>query len=98
MEYMKYEEFEKYIALQQKLMERSHSLSKLGIDTLEYNEMFYNLIEVLTKEIFSEEQRDWIDWYLFERVSPTGEILKAWDKDDNEICYDIKSLWKEIAQ
>ena len=98
MEYMKYEEFEKYITLQQKLMERSHSLGELGIDTLEYDETFYKLIEVLTKEIFSEEQREWIDWYLFERVSPTGEILKAWDKDDNEICYDIKSLWKEIAQ
>ena len=95
---MKYEEFEKYITFQQKLMERSRSIGELGIDTLEYDEMFYKLIEILTENLFSKEQREWIDWYLFERVSPTGEILKAWDKNENEICYDIKSLWEEITQ
>ena len=94
---MKYEEFVKYITLQQELLNRSHSLNELGIDVLEYDEMFYKLIEILNKNTFNEKQIEWIEWFLFERESYSGEILKAWDENDNEICYDIKSLWEEIT-
>jgi hypothetical protein len=46
----------------------------------------------------SAELREWIDWFLFERESHSGEILKAHDAEGNEICYDIKSLWEEIPK
>jgi ethanolamine utilization protein EutQ (cupin superfamily) len=95
---MKYEKFETYITTKQKLMDRSHSIGELGISTLEYDEMFHKLVELLEEKVFSEEQREWIDWFLFERVSHSGKILKAHDAEGNEICYDIKSLWEEITK
>ena len=45
-----------------------------------------------------EVGRDWIDWYLYERDSLSGEINQAWDKDGTPICYDIPSLWKEVEE
>lgn len=95
---MKYEKFETYITTKQKLMDRSFSIGELGIGTLEYDEMFHKLIELLEEKVFSEEQREWIDWFIFERVSHSGEILKAHDAEGNEICYDIRSLWEEITK
>jgi len=93
---MKYKDFETLITKLQGLHKRSSALQDLGIDTLTYNEDFYMVIELLMDQAFSDYNRDWIEWFLYERVTHSGEILKAHDAEGNEICYDIKSLWKEV--
>jgi hypothetical protein len=65
---------------------------------MNYDESLQRINSLLMLEAFGEEGKDWIEWYLYERKSHSGEILKAWDKDDNEICYDIPSLWETIKE
>jgi hypothetical protein len=50
------------------------------------------------EKAFGKFDKEWIDWFIYERVTPSGEILKAHDAEGNEICYDIKSLWEEITK
>ena len=93
---MRYETFEKLITQLQTNSDRYKKLYDLGIDLLEYDELNQKVISILMEELFGEEGKEWIDWFLYERVNHSGEILEAWDKDNNPICYDIKSLWKEV--
>lgn len=95
---MKYENFEKLIIELENISERYSELYDLGVDLINYDEPNQRIISILMEEIFGKDGKDWIDWYLYERKSHSGEILKAWDKDDNEICYDIKSLWEEVKK
>lgn len=95
---MKYKDFETLITKLQGLHNRNSALYDLGIDTLTYNEDFYMVIELLMDQAFSDYNRDWIEWFLYERVTHSGEILKALDAEGNEICYDIRSLWEEVTK
>ena len=95
---MKYETFEKLIIELENILDRNSKLYNLGVDLLNYDEPNQRIISILMEETFGKNGKDWIDWYLYERTSHSGEILKAWDKDDNEICYDIKSLWEEVKK
>jgi regulator of replication initiation timing len=94
---MKYKNFETLITKMQSLQQRSLAMCELGLDTVNYEDDFYQVIELLIDEAFSDYNREWIDWFLYERVTPGGEILKAHDQHGKEICYDIKSLWEEIT-
>ena len=49
-------------------------------------------------EVFKEEGMDWINWYLYERVSHAGKNLEAFDKDGKPICFDIPSLYDTIKE
>jgi hypothetical protein len=95
---MKYEKFEKLIKDLQMIRDRSSTLHDLGIDIMNYEEPYHRIISELMDKAFGKNAHDWIDWFIYERVTHSGEILKAWDKDQNEICYDIKSLWEEITK
>lgn len=46
--------------------------------------------------VFNEEGKDWIDWYLYERVGFDGKILEAWDEKGNVICHNVESLWDTV--
>lgn len=95
---MKYETFEKLILELEGVSERCSKLYDLGVDLMNYDEPLQKINSILMLEIFGEKGKDWIDWYIYERVSHSGEILKAWDKDDNEICNDIPSLWETVKE
>ena len=95
---MTYNTFEKLIKELQVTSNRYSKLYDLGVDLINYDEPNQRIISLLMEEIFAKEGKDWIDWYLYEKVTHSGEILKAWDKDDNEICYDIPSLWETVKE
>lgn len=95
---MKFNIFEKIILKLQLSSKRSHELYKLGIDLTEFSDPYHMVIDELLRECFNSEQMDWIDWFLYERNGMNGEILEAFDKDKNPICYDIKSLWETVAE
>ena len=93
---MNYEKFKDVIEKLQETRDRSHELYKLGIDLSSYDDTYHNIITNLLLSIFTEYDKDWIDWYLYERVGFTNKTNLATDKDGNEICYDIPSLWEEV--
>ena len=93
---MDYEKFKIIIEGLEKTSERSHSIYKLGVNLIDYDELYQNIITSLLNSVFDAEGKDWIDWYLYERVGFTNKVNLASDKDGNEICYDIPSLWEEV--
>ena len=93
---MNYKNFKSIIENLEKIRERSHSIYILGIDLTNYEEFYHNIITIFLDSIFNKEGKDWIDWYLYERVGFTNKVKLATDKDGKEICYDIPSLWEEV--
>jgi len=76
---------------------KSHELYKHGVDLLAYNEDYYrDVVRPLMLEVFGEEGKDWIDWYIYEKDG--REDLKAYDKEGNEICHNIESLYNTITE
>lgn len=95
---MKLEVFEKIITLIKAHEEKSFKLAELGVDLINYDDNNAAVITLLLRAYYGTEGEDWISWYLFERESFDGSINQAWDKDGNEICYDIPSLWKCVEE
>lgn len=95
---MKYKNFEKLITDLQKKSEVLTSLHTLGVDLLEYDELNQRSITALLEEAFGAEGAGWIDWYLYERVSPTGKTLEATDKHGKRICHNVRSLWETVEK
>lgn len=93
---MSYEQFETIIKDLEHIRERSHSIHKLGIDLLEYEETYHRVIASLLNAVLKPEGKDWVDWYLYERPGFGKGIGKAWDENDQEICYNIPSLWVTV--
>ena len=93
---MNYESFKIIIEGLELVRERSHSIYQLGIGLMDYEELYHNIITSLLNSVFDKEGKDWIDWYLYERVGFTNKVNLATDKDGKEICYDIPSLWEEV--
>ena len=46
-----------------------------SIDFIEYDEPFFNVIESLLDLQFNKQQKSIIEWYLYDKILPTGEIL-----------------------
>jgi len=93
---MTYETFEKLIKQLEIFRDRSSKLYNLGVNLIDFEEPYHEAFTMMLVEIFGEQGYDWISWFLYEREGFSGTIGKAWDKDNNEICYDIPSLWKEV--
>jgi len=45
------------------------------IDFIEYDEPFFNIIESLLDLQFNKQQKSIIEWYLYDKILPTGEVL-----------------------
>ena len=96
---MEYKQFKKLIEDLEKSLKRSSALYDLGMDLMDYNDIYHEIISSLMLSTFNVEGKDWIDWYLYERPSFSGkEPLKAFDKDGNEICHNIESLWETVKE
>ena len=93
---MNYKNFKSIIENLEKIRERSHSIYILGIDLTNYEEFYHSIITIFLDSLFNKEGKDWIDWYLYERVGFTNKVNLATNKDGKEICYDIPSLWEEV--
>lgn len=93
---MTYEQFKTVIEKLEKVSETSHSLYRLGVDLMEYTNTYHEIITTLISSVFDKEGKDWIEWYLYERIGFSGKENPATDKDGNPICYDIPSLWAEV--
>ena len=45
------------------------------IDFIEYDDMFFNIIEAFMNLHFNKNQKSLIEWYLYDKFLPTGEML-----------------------
>jgi hypothetical protein len=95
---MTYQQFEILIKTLLQKREDQVEIYKFGIDLSSYNDDLYKVIDILMEKAFGSMNKEWIDWFIYERVTPSGQILEAWDENKKPICYDIKSLWEEVNQ
>jgi hypothetical protein len=96
---MEYKQFVELIENLEKSLKRSSALYDLGVDLMDYNDIYHEVINSLMLETFNVEGKDWIDWYLYERPSFNDkEPLKAFNVDGTEICHNIESLWETVKE
>lgn len=63
---MTLEDFKQVMALIDKADQRNDALYKVGIDAIEYSDIYHDIITRLFKEIFTEDGWEWIAYYLYE--------------------------------
>jgi len=55
------------------------------VDMLNYDDPFYTAIENLIKLQFTQEQQNIINWWLYDKFLPTGEMLVLTNKATEEV-------------
>ena len=55
-----------------------------NVDFTEYDESFFRVIESLMKLHFTEKQRSMINWWLYDKFLPSGDILILNDAETEE--------------
>ena len=70
------------------------------IDFMEYDEIFFSIIESLMTLHFNKEQKSIIEWFLYDKFLPTGEMLVLSDaKTGKEIPSDTPDdIWELVQQ
>ena len=71
-----------------------------NVDLTEYDEPFFRAIESLMKLRFNEKQRNMINWWLYDKFLPSGDVLIL---NDNETHEEIPSetpedVWELIQK
>ena len=70
------------------------------IDFIEYDETFFSVIEALLDLQFNRQQKSIIEWYLYDKILPTGETLILTNqKTGEEIPTETPDdIWKLVQQ
>ena len=70
------------------------------VDFIEYDEIFFNVIESLLDLQFNRQQKSIIEWYLYDKILPTGETLILTNqKTGEEIPTDTPDdIWDLVQQ
>ena len=55
------------------------------IDMMNYDDPFYNAIESLVKLNYTQQQQNLINWWLYDKFLPTGDILILTHNETDEI-------------
>ena len=55
------------------------------INFMEYDDPFYISLENMFKLHYTQEQRNIINWWLYDKFLPTGEILMLTNKETEEV-------------
>lgn len=92
-----------------KLIENAQNYSKeldrwsdFGIDLFELpiSELGWGFLNTVLPELFSDKGVDWINWYLFERISViTHKVLPCYDEEGNKVFLNTADdLWEWVKQ
>jgi len=98
---MIYKEFKEIVDLQIAHHKRMRDLYKLRVDLLETFDDQDRAIQLLWQSVLNEYGYDWLSWYLYEKDGISGKPRKdltACDNEKNEICKDLKGLWKYLTK
>ena len=55
------------------------------INMMDYDDPFYVTIENLLKLHYTQEQQNVINWWLYDKFLPTGEVLMLTNKETEEV-------------
>ena len=55
------------------------------VNMMDYDDAFYVTIENLLKLHYTQEQQNVINWWLYDKYLPTGEVLMLTDKETEEV-------------
>lgn len=92
--------FVKIINLAEKFDKEIDRWQDFGLDIIEtpIYELSWNIFCCCIDSYFDEEGRDWVDWYLFERINvTTKEILPCYDKNNNKLYVNNpEDLWELV--
>ena len=55
------------------------------VNMMEYDDPFYITIENLFKLNYTQEQQNVINWWLYDKYLPTGEVLVLTNKETEEV-------------
>ena len=95
---MNKEQFVKIIKQHQQQEERLDRLSELIDYDSPLVEFGWVMFDNVMQEAFNEDQRDWISWWLYDRISfTTGEEFPYFDENDVEhYVHTPEELWDLI--
>lgn len=93
---MTYKKFKEIIDTLKEVSDRNGILYKYKVDLIEFESEFYFVINTLLEEQFGKDGFGWIEWFMYEKDFGRRKDMKAWDKDKNEICKDIKGLYELV--
>lgn len=87
-EMMKLELFNDFIQALRLLYEREREIKRLGADLCEFSNLLNNVTKPLIEALFREDQREIIDWWLYD--CPSGidgdpKVCHMWDEEDRPI-------------
>ena len=70
------------------------------INMMDYDDYFYTAIENLIKLHYTQEQQNIINWWLYDKFLPTGEVLILTHKETEEIIPSDtpKDIWNLIQE
>ena len=70
------------------------------INMMDYDDPFYSSIENLIKLHYTQEQQNIINWWLYDKFLPTGEVLILTDKETNDIIPSDtpEDIWELVQQ
>jgi hypothetical protein len=98
---MTYKAFKAIVDLQIAHHKKIQALCKLKVDLIEAFDEQDKAIQLLWQEVLTGFGYDWLSWFLYEKGGIEGkprEDLSAWDKDNKEICKDLKGLWTYLIK
>lgn len=94
------EQFIKIISLAQDYEKEVDRWDDFGIPIYEMpiGEIHGQLLDILLENVFTVDGVDWINWWLYERISIiTGEPLEAYNEDGSIIPTDtVEDLWNLV--
>ena len=70
------------------------------VDFIEYDDIFFNAIEAFMSLHFNKDQRSIINWFLYDKFLPNGDVLILSDSETgSEIPTDTPDdLWELVQQ
>ena len=70
------------------------------VNMMDYDDPFYVAIENLFRLHYTQEQRNVINWWLYDKCLPTGEVLILTDKTTEEVIPSDtpEDIWDLIQQ
>lgn len=77
--------------------DKLHKIYQCGVDLYNVVDDYSHINTLLLNSYFGEEGADWIEWFCYEKFDSTPPLI-ATDENENEICYDIESLWKFVEE
>jgi len=113
---MKYDKFVRTMTIYREAMDKLSELHYIGFDfyegKYELNNYISNLFENTFADVYTDEGKEWIGWFIFEAdwgerdfsltksFDDTDEEREwgAYDSEGNKIAYDLKSLWELLEK